>query len=189
MLVALVASMHVDGRIRERATRLLAGHRGSVAASAVAVRLLDHVPQVRAVAGEALGGVVDAETTVPALHVALVGRDRLPGRDALAAVETHVRHLVGGDTEFVEMLLASGIRDVRRRGFVLAHAGGVLARERLLEAAQQETDQLVLAWCSDWLLELAEPADLAGLLDARAAVIRQVAVIRAADVDTCQTNA
>jgi hypothetical protein len=52
--VAAVTSMHVDGRFRERATRALGAVDGPLVATALAVRLLDHVPQVREAAAEAL---------------------------------------------------------------------------------------------------------------------------------------
>ncbi len=183
LFVTVIASMHVDGRIRERATRMLAGHAGPVSASAVALRLLDHVPQVRTAAHEVLGGIVASTDLVSALQVVLVGRDRLPGNEALAEVESRLREVAGGGGQLVELLMASSARDVRRRGFVLAHEGGILTPDRLIQTARADTDQLVLGWCADWLLELGEPADFAELLDARPAVIRQVAVIRATGVD------
>ncbi len=52
-LIVTVTSWHADGRFRQRATRALAGRRGTLPASALALRCLDHVPQVRT---EALAG-------------------------------------------------------------------------------------------------------------------------------------
>ena len=45
--VAAVTSLHADGRIRQRAVRMLAKRDARIAAIAIAVRSLDHVPQVR----------------------------------------------------------------------------------------------------------------------------------------------
>lgn len=65
--VSAVTSLHVDGRSRERATRALALASGPVAASALAVRLLDHVPHVRAQAWRSLDSHLGLEIAEPVL--------------------------------------------------------------------------------------------------------------------------
>ena len=80
--VAAVTSLHVDGRFRERAASVLAQKTGPVALAAVAVRLLDHVQQVRVAAEDSLVQLLDPDLGERALDVVLSGRDRTtdPGR-------------------------------------------------------------------------------------------------------------
>lgn len=80
-VVATVTSWHVNGRVRERATRILGESRGSLRGAALSVRLLDHVPQVRAAAFAGLARYL-ARTTRPkppsawCSRAATVGTDR-----------------------------------------------------------------------------------------------------------------
>lgn len=74
--VAAVTSLHTDGRVRQRATRVLATLPGRVPVTALAVRLLDHVEQVRDGAAVALLGRLGAEDAAPFLRILLAGRDR-----------------------------------------------------------------------------------------------------------------
>ncbi|WP_030485728.1 hypothetical protein [Nocardioides aequoreus] len=180
-LVATVTSLHVDGRIRERATRTLAELAGPVAVTAAAVRLLDHVEQVRAIARQSLTALLVTEPrpdhVVRVLDVVLAGRGRLQGPGALDVVEELARRLFS-ETDYVDLLMAATPRNVRRHGFKTANRLGMLPGPRLLEAAQDEEDQLIVAWCADWLYERGTPEDFADLLDARSALLRQVAVLR-----------
>lgn len=178
--VAVVTSMHVDGRFRERATRALGAVDGPLAASALAVRLLDHVPQVREAAAEALQSANMVAHLERVMDVVLAGRERRFGSDAIGLVESRVRAEVGEGT-LATMLMASPLLRVRRRGVEMAHGIGLLPVERLREIARTETDQLVLAWCAEWLFASREMTDFADLLDARSAMIRQVVVLAIAD--------
>ena len=180
--VAAVTSMHVDGRFRERATRALGGVDGPLAAAALAVRLLDHVPQVREAAADSLRNAAMVEHMERVMDIVLAGRERRFGNDAIELVESRVRAEVGEET-LATMLMASPLLRVRRRGVEMAHGIGLLPVERLREIARTETDQLVLAWCADWLLAAKDVTDLADLLDARSAMIRQVVVLAVADDD------
>ncbi len=178
--VAAVTSMHVDGRFRERATRALRGVGGPLAVTALAVRLVDHVPQVRQAAAESLQHANVAEHVERVMDVVLAGRDRRFGPDAIEIVESKLRAEVGQDV-LIEALLRSPLRRVRRRGVELAHRSGLLSVERLHEIAHTETDQLILAWCADWLLASRDATGLADLLDSRSAMIRQVVVLAVED--------
>lgn len=178
--VAAVTSMHVDGRFRERATRALGKVDGPLAAAALAVRLLDHVPQVREAAAESLQNATRMEHLERVMDVVLAGRERRFGADALELVESRVSAGVGEEA-LAAMLMASPLLRVRRRGVELAHQLGLISAERLRELARTETDQLVLAWCADWLLASRGAIDLADLLDARSAMIRQVVVLAVDD--------
>lgn len=183
-LVAAVTSLHVDGRFRERATLALADVGGAFAIAAASVRLLDHVEQVRVIARQSLTALLVAEPrpehVVRALDVVLAGRDRFQGPGALDAVEELARRLFS-DTEYADHLMAAAPRMVRRHGFKTANQLGMLPTSRLLEAARDEEDQLIVAWCADWLFERGTSEDFADLLDARSALLRQVAVLRADD--------
>lgn len=183
-LVAAVTSMHIDGRIRERAALALAGPSDGIAVSAAAVRLLDHVEQVRAAARQSITALLLAHPVpnllVRALDVVLAGRDRLQGPGAVDAVECLARELFQ-EVDYVELLMGAPARRVRRHGFQLANERGLLTVSRLLESVRLEEDQLIVAWCADWLYERAAPSDFAELLDARSAVVRQVAVLRVDD--------
>lgn len=183
--VAAVTTMHVDGRIRERATLALGEVAGLLAVTATAVRLLDHVEQVRTIARRSLAAILVndpvPDLAVRALEVVLAGRDRFQGAGALEAVEAVTRRLFD-EVEYAETLLAAGPRDVRRYGFKTANELGLLTVPRLLDAALNEEDQLIIAWCADWLYERGTPEDFVGLLEARSALLRQAAVLRADDV-------
>lgn len=183
--VAAVTTMHVDGRIRERATLALGEAAGLLAVTAAAVRLLDHVEQVRTIARRSLAAILvndpGPDLAIRAFEVVLAGRDRFQGAGALEAVQAVTSRLFD-EVEHAETLLAASPRDVRRYGFKTANQLGLLTVPRLLEAARNEEDQLIIAWCADWLYDRGTPEDFAGLLDARSALLRQAAVLRADDV-------
>ena len=141
---AAVTSMHTDGRFRERAARALRGVGGPLAVTALAVRLVDHVPQVRQAAAESLQHANVAEHLERVMDVVLAGRDRRFGPDAVEIVEPKLRAEVGREA-LIAALLTSPLRRVRRRGVELAHRSGLLSVERLHEIARTETDQLILA--------------------------------------------
>lgn len=178
--VAAVTSMHVDGRFRERATRVLGDVGGPLAAAALAVRLLDHVPQVRVAAAESLQNANVMEHLERVMDVVLAGRERRFGSNALELVESRVCADVGEEA-LAETLMASPLLRVRRRGIEMAHRLGLLPLERLREIARTETDQLVLAWCAEWLFASRDATDLADLLEARSAMIRQIVVLAVHD--------
>lgn len=169
--VAAVASLHVDGRVRERAVRLLADRAGPLAAKALAVRALDHVPQVREAALRGLAGITDVGLVDDVMSVLLAARSKRHGSSALEAVAGLLRERVS-EPGVVEALMTSADREVRRWGFRLALDGGVLTREHLRGALRDENDQRVLAWCVYGLMARALPGDAAELLSSRRAEVR-----------------
>lgn len=178
--VAAVTSFHADGRVRQRATRVLATISGPVPVTALAVRLLDHVVQVREEAARALHGRLGPEDAAPVLGVLLAGRDR--GR-ASAALAWASGVLVGRVpvTELVDVLLRRGERDVRRWALDLAHEQDLLPADRLLEIVELDPDPWVRTVAAGWLLPVATPDQLRALLVSRTAEARLTALVRLPD--------
>jgi len=173
--VATVTSFHSDGRIRQRATRVLAGLEGVVPATAVAVRLLDHVPQVREQARSALLGRLDAHCAPQVLGVLLAGRGRQHAPAALAWVRAALLERLPAAT-LVQRLLVAGDRDVRRWAAALGHDQGLLSSTRLLSLVRSDSDQWLRASGAAWLLPVADRQQLSALLTGNTVEARLVAL-------------
>lgn len=175
--VAAVTSFHMDGRFRERAVRVLGAMPSEVAAPALAVRLLDHVPQVRERAWEALRQHVRADTAAAVLDALLAGANRQHGREALGKVKAALLDEVTADA-LVAQLTHSDRRRVRRWAFQFGHERDLFTTEQLVVAAQGDADQWIRAVCAEWLMQAPDPRVLAALLDARSVEARLVALSR-----------
>lgn len=180
--VAAVTSLHVDGRIRERATQILTTKSPVVATRALGLRLLDHVPQVRAAAWAGVRQRLDLDTVADILEVLLAGRNRQHAAQALVDVEEAVL-AEASPNDLVSMLAASTRRDVRRWAFSLGHKRKLLTADQLLDSARNDPDQWLRAMCADWLMAEAEPHRLVALLDANSVEARLVALTRVSDTD------
>src|SRR4051794_12093067 len=180
--VAAVTSFHVDGRIRERAVQALSVLPGMVVLAALAVRLLDHVPQVRLNAWAALEPHLRVDTAEVVLDVLLAGRDRQHAAGALASVTNALNARVPS-RELVTQLGASGRRRVRRWAYVRGNEQGVLSTEQLVSAARTDPDQWLRAVCAEWLMKAPNEHQLVALLDAPSVEGRLVALARAQDSD------
>ncbi|MGZ4436505.1 MAG: hypothetical protein ACXVW6_02625 [Nocardioidaceae bacterium] len=178
--VAAVTSFHVDGRIRQRATRVLAELDGIVPATALAARLLDHVPQVREEAQRALLPRLDAGNAAAVLGVLLAGRGRQHAPNGLASVREALFEKLPA-IELVETLLRGGAREVRRWAFTLGHDRGLLTPGRLLRVVHDDPDQWLRASAADWLLPVADPQQLRELLGANTVEARLVALTQLPD--------
>jgi len=187
-LVAVIASLHANGWIRQQATRVLANHGGRVGglarlrAAALAVRALDHVRQVRQEALRGLSGPLVAEEVEPALGVLLAGRGR---RHAAAALDVVRESALAGlpVAELVESLAGSQQLAVRRWAVELAHEHGLFSVQRLLAIVESEPDQLLRARCASWLAGMAGPSVLRTLLAARVVEARLVALTQVPEDD------
>lgn len=168
--VSAMTSMHVDGRFRERAVDVLAAIDGDLTSRALAVRLLDHVPEVREHAMTALLARLDSGTVDLALDVVLAGKDRFHAGEAIARFRECVD---------VGDLMSSQRRRVRRWAFRQMHERGSLDAEALVAHAVHDDDQWIEATCAGWLMQADVPAELAPLLHARSAEARLVAITRA----------
>lgn len=177
--VAAVTSMHADGRVRQRATRVLADVEGPLASLALAARLLDHAPQVRQ---EAERGVLRrrAPADVAAvLDVVLAARRRWRAPETLVLVRSLVDG--GASTGLASALEQADRPRARRWALTLAHERGHLSVDRLLADVAVERDQWVRPAFARWLAELADPARLRPLLTSRAADVRLVALTHVPD--------
>lgn len=179
-LVAAVTSLHADGRIRQRATRILAGTPGPLAAAALAVRLLDRAPQVR---GEAEQGVLrrqDPLEVAAMLDVLLAGRARRRAPEALRLVRSVVLD-VDAATGLAAALQHAERPRARRWALALAQERGRLTADRLLAEIPSERDQWVRRAFAEWLVELADPVGLRPLLAVPAVDARLVALTHLPD--------
>lgn len=180
--VAVMTSLHVDGRVREKATQSLATISTAIATSALAVRLLDHVPQVRAAAWAGLHQRLDLGTAPIVLSILLAGRNRQHATQALADVEAALLARVNA-SELTSTLIADTRRDVRRWAYSLGHQRGFLTAEQLVSSARNDPDQWLRAKCADWLMAEADPQHLIALLDTNSVEARLAALTRMPDPD------
>jgi HEAT repeat protein len=184
--VAAVTSWHADGRIRQRAARLLGDQGGPLRAAALAVRTLDFVPQVRDEAMRALLPHLGPDVAEPALGVLLAGRERQYGGAALAAVLRALQERMSL-AELILRLLPSEQLIVRRWAYQTGHDHRLLSPEQLRAAVRSELDQLVRARCARWLAETGDPAALRELLTTRFVQARLDALTLISD-DDLDTN-
>lgn len=174
--VAVVASWHVDGRVRERAVQDLATVHTRPATAALTVRLLDHVPQVRARAWQGLRPRLGPDTAGVVLDVLLAGRRRQHADQALAEVRDALLRATPA-RELLARLAATGTRFVRRWAFTLGHERGLLGPDELVAAARHDPDQWLRAAAAGRL----DPDRLVALLDATSVEVRLVALSRVPD--------
>ncbi len=178
--VASITSLHVDGRIRQGATRVLGRIDARVAGTALAVRLLDHVPQVRDEAEGALLPKLDSGNAATVLGVLLAARGRQQAATALASVRRALLDRLS-PAELLTTLLRTADRDVRRWAFIFGHDRGLLTPQRLLAAVHSDPDQWLRAACAEWLLTVGEPQQMRGLFTAKNVEARLLGLTRIPD--------
>lgn len=174
-VVAAITSFHTDGHIRQRATRALADRGGTLPARALALRLLDHVPQVRAEAHGALLPTLGLSDAGAVLGVLLAGRGRQDAPSATSAVRDVLLRRSSVE-DLVEALVQSDDRLVRRWAFSQAHDQQVLTAERLLDVVRSDPDQQLRATAVEWLLPVASTEQQRELVTARSVEARLAAV-------------
>ena len=165
-LVAVVTSWHVDGRVRQRGTRVLAARGGALAAAALAVRSLDHVTQVRVDALAGLDARTATDEAVAVFGVLAAGARRRFAAQALAEYSTGLslrRDLAG---LLAELRVAEEPR-LRRWAFLHSCAHGLLGVEELFRTALSGGDQLLRAAAAGALWGRASPGQLLDLLGGR----------------------
>ena len=180
--VAAITSMHADGRIRQRATQVLAGRPGRLPAAALAVRCLDHVAQVR---DDALAGLLpqaEAERAEVVLGVLLAGQGRQYAPETLIAFLGQLEATLSS-SDLLDLLRDSRDRRVRRWAHVYAHDRALLDADALAGLVGGEPDQWLRAEASRWLGEVANVAQLARLLDSRFVDGRLLALTKVDDAN------
>lgn len=152
VVVAVVASMHRDGFLRERAVGALASQPGALASRAVAMRAVDHVPEVRERAADALSIRLDIES-IPVVFGVLV---RLAGRShGRAALDRYLSAVGGYDDRLLGLLTTADDFLVRRLAYREGLGRGLLTGGDLPWLVATERDQ----WSRRMLAESWAKAD------------------------------
>jgi hypothetical protein len=168
-LGAVLASMHYDGYLRERALDQLPAELG---AAFLAIRTADHVPQVRTRARELLLRLPYSGER--ATGVLLVVQGRL---NAAELLNDYADQLTA--EQFADLRRAD-FRALRRWSYQRALSEGTLTIEEL-EAGALDDDQWLRARCADSLAQRAD-ADLAPrLLTSRYVETRMAGLVRLPD--------
>lgn len=137
-VVAVVASMHRDGFLRERAVVALASQPGSLASRALAIRAVDHVSEVRERAADALSLRLDVES-IPVVFGVLV---RLAGRGhGGAALDRYLSAVGGYDDRLLGLLTSADDLLVRRLAYREGLGRGLLIGDDLPRLVATERDQ------------------------------------------------
>jgi hypothetical protein len=163
VLIPVVASWHVDGRVRQRTVQRLTEHPGRMSAAALAVRCTDHVVQVRQEALQALLLQVGGDVVDLVVAVLSAGSARTDARSVLLAYTDRALAAPGG-ADVLLRLTAHRDRDVARWAVATALRIGLLSAEDVIELARTHSDQLVRRWSSEYLAS-EWPEVLARLLD------------------------
>ena len=139
---AAIGAMHADGFVRERSLRRLAAGHSSIAMRMIAVRALDHVQQVRAVAQVELAqrtALQQAAEIMPILERSdarsLGSRVRASYLDSICAIH--------GEQTVWEALRRSTDRDMRRAAYRHSALSGDIGHEEAVRALPRERDQVV----------------------------------------------
>ncbi|HEX7303970.1 hypothetical protein [Lentzea sp.] len=177
-VVAVLAGMHTDGHVRERAVRSLVTSFDALSDRALAVRVGDHVGVVRELA---LREVLRRRTLDNAAHVVPVLRrfeQRGRGSGALAR---YLHALVGehGEADVWARLRSSADHDLRRAAFRHSFDSGLLGLPDAVALLAGERDQVVRRRLIGVVADSATPDVIAGvLLRDRAAESRTLALVK-----------
>jgi hypothetical protein len=169
------AAMHVDGRLRERAARALSGHGGPVASAVLALRILDHVPQVASAAREVVARhPVGLEVDLIA-DVLLQGADR---RTAEGRWVELVDTLSLNTPSVLGLLRISRHRKARRWAVEQSLEQGLLDADTALQVASKDPDQWLRRAAAEHLTRTPSPEQLGPLLRADSVEARLTALTR-----------
>jgi hypothetical protein len=169
------ASMHVDGRLRERAVRALARHDGPIPSAVLGLRLLDHVPEVASAAREVVGGHLTGLEVDLVADVLLHGADR---RAAEGRWDLLVDTLELDTPPVLDLLCTSRRRMARRWAVERSLAQGLLDEDTVLRVASKDPDQWLRRSAAEHLTRTPSPQHLAPLLNADSVEARLTALTR-----------
>ncbi len=177
-VVAVLASLHPNGFVRERAVRALISSGDAGGDHALAVRVTDHVAVVReAATAEVLRRteLAQADRIMPILH-------RLEHRGRGADVEAQYLHSlasVHGEAEVWALLRTSRDRDLRRAAFQYSLETRLLSLADVVKLHPRENDQIVRRLLSRLIADEASTEVVAQLLlHAGAADSRVLGLVR-----------
>lgn len=181
----VLASMHPDGHVRERAVTRLAASECLVADRGLAARLTDHVPVIREAASRALLSRTTLESAARIMPVLELIRERARAGEVR---ELYLRKLFDnyGERRVWTAFRASDDRALRRAAFRHTLSHGLLDVDAAITELPHETDQIVRSLLSRAIAERAAPAAAAGvLLSAGTAEGRALGLVRlrAAQID------
>jgi len=152
-----VKALFADGRVRERAVRLLAESRSLAALPVLGLRAADWVPQVRDAARDAIIRRLDDDVDAAALSViapmALFLAQRQQGR--WLAEQTTRRLADASSVRVVTRLLASTNLQLRRAAYQVLADAGALGLERAVQAALHDRDIVIRSRCAERAARLA----------------------------------
>ncbi len=175
---AAIGSMHADGFVRERSLRRLAAGHSSTAMRMIAVRALDHVPQVRAAAREELGQRTSLQQAAEIMPILERSDARSLGSEVRASYLDSICAVHGEETVW-ESLRRSADRDMRRAAYRHSAMRGHIGPEDAVRALPREGDQVVRRILARLV---ADDGDVDAirrvLLHARAADARALALVR-----------
>lgn len=182
-LVAALASMHPDGRLRQRAAAALARLPAALPAALLSLRCVDHVAQVREEAAAALASHVSVDAARNLLPVLLAVAGRAHGAAALSRYTDALlaRH---GDPRVLLGLLDVPDRRARRWAFTACLDAGLLTVADLLRAAHDRHDRVIRRHAAEHLAahrDAAGSAPLRALLTSRYADSRVAALVALPD--------
>lgn len=113
---AAIGAMHADGFVRERSLRRLAADHSSTAMRMIAVRALDHVPQVRVVARVQLAQRTSLQQAAEIMPILERSDARSLGSEVRASYLDSICAVHGEETVW-EVLRRSADRDMRRAAY------------------------------------------------------------------------
>lgn len=175
----MVKALMADGRVRERAVRLLVGSASPAAMPVLGLRAADWVPQVRDVARQAIGQWLEDDADGAALAAVapmafLLGR-RHEGRWLIDEVSRRLAAAAGGPV--VAQMLTSSDRPLRRAAYELLIANGELGLERAVSAALKDRDIVIRSRCAARASRLA--VESGSLSSARRLLASRTPLVRA----------
>lgn len=182
-VVAVLASMHPDGYVRERGLRALIAADDPLSDRAVAMRVSDHVTVIRETAAREVlqrTALEQAGRIMPVLH-RIVRRSR--GADVLQLYR-HTLVTEYGESRVWARLRQSSDHDLRRVAFRYNVDNAVLGLDDVIRVLPRERDPIVRRLLAQVVADTASTEVVASvLLHARSAEVRARGLVRLAASD------
>lgn len=175
--VVVLASLHHEGHLRQRAVERLAGERDRLASWAVALRASDHVDQVQVVALRALLARTGLDEAPDVLAMLLATSGRRRGWTALGQYldAARARH---GERAFWSALRSATDAAVRREALRRELDAGALTADEASRLLVDEGDAVVQHLLVRLLAETGSVDEVRALLVSGTALARVLALVR-----------